>query len=416
MVARVSNRTELRIPGLHEGQASIVDHIERFTVIRCGRRFGKSSLGVHIAAMGFLHGKRVGWFGPTYKLVDPQFEQLRAMVGQPPLGLTNESDKEIRRLDGSEGRIEFWSCDKEDPGRGRYYDIVILDEAGLIRKLRQVWLGAIRPTLSDRRGNAVIMGTPKGQSGYFNDLFNKGKAETENWAAFQMGTIDNPFIDPQEIEDARRELPDDIFKQEYEGIPADDGGNPFGLDAIAACFDRGLRPNTPEPVFFGVDLASRFDFTWIIGLNEDGEVVVSERFQDDWPETKRRVAEIVKRTPCLVDETGVGDPVVRDLQETCGDTVEGFRFSNSSKQMLMVGLRNDLQDRAIEFADERLKSELDSFAFEFREGSIRYSAPEGLHDDGVCALALACELRRRGVRRTYLRPGDILTGRRTIRL
>jgi hypothetical protein len=415
MLAKASSRSELRIPGLHSGQQSIIDAMERFSVVRCGRRFGKSSLGVNMAAVAFLHGKRVGWFGPTYKLVDPQFEELRGIVGQPPLGLTNESDKEIRRVDGSEGRIEFWSCDKEDPGRGRYYDVVIIDEAGLIRKLRQVWLGAIRPTLSDSRGNAIIMGTPKGQSGYFNELFNKGKTQIKNWTACQMGTIDNPFIDPQEIEDARAELPDDIFKQEYEGIPADDGGNPFGLDAIAACFDPGVRPDPTKPVFFGVDLASRFDFTWIVGLNDEGETIVSERFQVDWPETKRRIENIVKSTPCLIDETGVGDPVVRDLQETCGNTVEGFRFTSSSKQMLMVGLRNDLQNGSIRIGDERLRDELESFAYEFREGSIRYSAPDGLHDDGVCALALACELRRRGTRRTFLRPGDIITRAPTIR-
>jgi len=248
-------------------------------------------------------------------------------------------------------------------------------------------------------------------------LFAKGQSndpEDAEWASFRRGTIHNPFIDPQEIEAARRELPPDIFDQEYRGIPADDGGNPFGIKAIADCFNPAMVMRDRQPYVFGVDLASKHDYTWIIGMNRQGQVVVSERFQFDWPTTKKRILEVCGRTPTLVDETGVGDPVVADLIAERGN-FEGFRFSATSKQMLMVGLRNDIQLGQIQFDDQRLKDELDMFCYEFKEGRVIFSAPEGLHDDGVCALALCRQLVRQGPARGALRAGDIITRPRRLR-
>jgi hypothetical protein len=147
------------------------------------------------------------------------------------------------------------------------------------------------------------------------------------------------------------------------------------------------------PAAFGVDLAKSVDWTVVCGLDDAGAVCVLHRFQADWRQTMDKVESIVRDRPAYVDSTGVGDPIVEELSRRC-TRLEGFRFSSSSKQQIMEGLAAAIQRGEIAFPDGWLRAELESFEFEYRSGGVRYSSPDGLHDDGVCALALAC--RRRG--------------------
>lgn len=409
----IDEQIVIELPKLHAGQQKIVDQMQRFTVLQCGRRFGKSTLAVRCAAEMLNYDKPVGWFGPTFKHIAPQFELLQGILNEP-FAKTNKAAWSIVKKGALAkssneliGRIDFWSCERPDPGRGRKYAMVIIDEASLIRNFGTVWQAAIKPTLTDLRGNALFLGTPKGQSGFFNVIFKRGERRHRNWISFRMGSIDNPYIEPEEIFDAKKELPEDIFKQEYEGIPCDDGGNPFGLNEINICYDPELFIEDTKVVAFGVDLASKYDYTWVIGCNKVGQVVVSERFQLDWPSTKKKIGELCRNVPTLVDATGVGDPIVEDLQSAFGSNFEGFKFSNSSKQQIMIGLRNDIQSKDISFSDPNLKAELDAFSFEFRNGRVFYSAPEGLHDDGVCALALCRQHVRVGPAFRAIEPGEM---------
>lgn len=76
------------------------------------------------------------------------------------------------------------------------------------------------------------------------------------------------------------------------------------------------------------------------------------------------------------------------LQATGGD-FEGFKFSASSKQQLMEGLAVAIQHRQVRFPDGPIVAELEAFGYEYSRTGVHYSAPEGQHDDCVCALALA---------------------------
>jgi hypothetical protein len=90
----------------------------------------------------------------------------------------------------------------------------------------------------------------------------------------------------------------------------------------------------------------------------------------------------------LVDSTGVGDAVLESLQDG-RNNFEGFKFTSTSKQQLMEGLRLAIQQRGVRFPDGVIVSELESFEFTYTRTGVRYSAPEGEFDDCVCALALA---------------------------
>jgi hypothetical protein len=379
---------ELTLKRPHAGQRELIDNAARFNVVQCGRRFGKTTLGEILASKAVLDGCPVGWFAPTYKYLTEPMLSLTSRL-RPIKRSFNKIDQRFEAM--TDGVIDFWSLVDMDSGRGRKYKLVIIDEGSVVRDLQRVWTETIRPMLTDFRGDAWFLGTPRGTRRYFHTLFNRGEQHQKNWKSWRRGTIDNKYIHPEEIEEARQEYEQagltHIFEQEFLGIPADDGGNPFGLKAIRDCIRDGL--STKTPVAFGVDLAKSQDWTWIVGLDEHANVCVSERFQVDWGQTRTRVLAQVNGWPALVDSTGVGDPIVEDLHRV-RPNINGFKFSATSKQQIMEGLASGIQQNRIRFPDGLLVNELESFQYEYRRnGGIKYEAPAGLHDDGVCALALA---------------------------
>lgn len=359
----------------------------RFNVLECGRRFGKTKLGVGLLCHAAARGRTVAWFAPTHKLLDEPWREVKRIVKDATANISEQNHK-IRLTTG--GAIDFWSLDNPDSGRGSKYHRVILDEAGIIRDLQEAWEQTIRPTLTDYRGDAWFLGTPKGRN-YFHQLFARGGDGTPGWASWRLPTTDNPYIPADEVEAARRELPEAVFNQEYLGIPADDGGNPFDLSAIRRC----VKPNGgySTPVAFGVDLAKSHDWSVACGLDQDGNVVQLDRWQGPWGDTRARILAQVNGWPTLVDSTGVGDPIVEDLQKVRAN-IQGFKFTQQSKQQLMEGLASAIQMGEVSFPDSWLVRELETFEYEYTRTGVRYTAPAGLHDDGVCALALAVKAKR----------------------
>ena len=371
------------IPRLHDGQRRVVEEAARFNVVYCGRRFGKTVLGRERASRVLLDGGKVAWFAPDYTYLDRPWEDLKSALG-PAIARASEQKRKLWLRTG--GELHAYTLDKAEPARGEHFDLAIIDEAAIAPKLRRQWPSSIRPTLVDRRGSAWFLTTPQGRN-YAFELFERGQARDDaDWRSWRMPSWSNPHVPREEIEAQRGQLPDWIFAQEYEAIPADEGGNPFGLASLSAAW--GLRETGP-PLVFGVDLAKSVDFTWVVGLDRAGAVVVSERWQGEpWDVTIRRISEIVRGVPTLVDSTGVGDPIVEALERE-GLPVAGFKFTSSSKQTLLEGLSLAFQRGQIRHEDERLRAELEVFGYEIRSGRVRYSAPSGHHDDGVIALALA---------------------------
>jgi len=371
------------LDALHEGQCRVRDGAARWNVLECGRRFGKTVLGEWLALRkAAKDGQPVAWVAPTFKLLA---EVWRDVKGKAANVITEASEQEKRLGFMSGGSIDFWSIERPDAGRGRKYARVIIDEAGIARNLQEAWEGALRPTLTDLKGDAWFLGTPKGKN-YFHHLFARGQSGDPDWISWRLGTVDNPYISPAEVEDARKMLPEAVFKQEFLGIPADDGGNPFGLSAIRSC----IGPlSTAEPVAWGVDLAKSEDYTVAIGLDESGAVCRFERWQSPWAETLERVSRLIGQTPTACDSTGVGDPIVEALQRRAFHLVESFKFTSQSKQQIIEGVAVAIQTQAIRYPDGPIVQELESFEYEYSKTGVRYSAAPGLHDDCVCALALA---------------------------
>jgi hypothetical protein len=379
----------VRLHKRHPGQAAIASHPARFRVVMCGRRWGKSACGIREVCDVAVAGQPAAWFAPSYKIA---LEAWRELVDRlaPITSRMSEQDKRIELVTG--GVIEVWTLDTPDPARGRKYKLAVIDEAGIVRDLLEVWQAAIRPTLVDLGGRALILGTPKGRRHGFVTLFNRGLTDDPDWQSFRASTLENPYIPAEEVEIARRELPPEVFAQEFEGVPTDDGANPFGLDAIRRSVTFDPSRTTTEPVIYGVDLARSLDFTVVVGLDAYRRVVKLERWQAPWAVTKQKVRDMVRGVPIVADATGVGDAIVGDLQ-MMGVEVTPHVFTQPSKLRLMQRLVAAFQgdELALPVADTAkwLVNELEAFEFNYTATGVKYEAPSGEHDDGVMALALA---------------------------
>jgi hypothetical protein len=370
---------EVTLSQPHRAQLQIISEAKRFNVLDCGRRFGKSKLAANILSENALEGNPGAYFAPTYKLLEGTFKDI--LTSLQSLISRKHENQFIELVTG--GSIEFWSLENPLAGRSRKYKLAIIDEAAFNRNLWQSWTEAIRPTLTDLKGSAWFMSTPKGKNDFYK-LWMRGQTGEQDWMSWQMPTLSNPHIDPTEIEAARRDLPELAFKQEYLAEFNDNVANPFGLEYIRIC--TGRLSNEPA-VCFGIDLAKSFDWTVIIGLDRFGNVCHFDRFQRPWNETK----EIIRRLPraaIKIDSTGVGDPITEDIQRDRSD-VHSFKYTSTSKQQLMEGLAAAIHQRRVIFPDGVIKAELESFEYQMTGTGVKYTAPVGLHDDCVNALALA---------------------------
>jgi hypothetical protein len=147
---------------LHPGQIEALRVIQanRFTALRCGRRFGKTSLCACMAADTALLGGMAGVFAPIFKLSSPLFDIL-AMALAPVIATSNRSFGELRLIGG--GGVDVWSLEHPRAGRGRRYNLAVIDEGGHGGpEMTGTWSASIRPTLADTEGPAIVASTPNG--------------------------------------------------------------------------------------------------------------------------------------------------------------------------------------------------------------------------------------------------------------
>ncbi len=376
-------RVELKLNKPHPAQRAVLESAARFRVMMCGRRFGKSLISQNISVRRAVNRQHVAYITPTYQLGKIFFQEVLKMLPDS-IYRKNESDLVIHFVTG--GSIRFFTGEKLDALRGLKFHLVIIDEASYISGLEDGWLNSIRPTLTDYKGEAIFLSTPRGRN-YFYSLFMKGGEP--GWQSFKFTTYDNPHIPPDEIDAARASLPHAVFEQEYMANPMENAANPFGSQHIAAC----VRPLSTAPAeFYGIDLAKASDWTVIIGLDAAGQVAHFQRFQKDWMHTREEILKLPKHKPIEIDSTGVGDPIVEDLQRHF-NAMHGFKFTGSSKQPVMEGLAAAIHKGEIGFPAGHIKDELEIFEYTYTATGVRYTAPQGFHDDCVCALALANKCR-----------------------
>ncbi len=376
----------------HPGQWPVHQSRARFRIATCGRRFGKTMLSVNEQAKHCLERRdgHFAWIAPTYAQTKIAFRWFGREFRD---AFDDVSLSELRYHWRSGSSLEFRSADNHDAIRGNGYHGVVGDEFG--SWVRAAWEESVRPTLSDTNGWALLVGTPKGRN-LFWELWLRGqdRATWPDYESWQLPTAANPYIPAAEIAEAQTSLPIDVFRQEYEAQFLDDVAGVFRN--IGACERGTFHPPDPGRGYvIGWDPAKHADASVVTVLDTDtSHVVAWDRFLGmDYTVQLGRVAGIAERyngATVLMDSTGVGDPLLEALIGK-GVSAVGFQFTSTTKQQLVEHLAVQIEQQAVTFPPlPVLKAELQAFQYELtRAGNVRYSAPEGMHDDAVMSLALA---------------------------
>lgn len=216
----------LPLPIFHSGQLKAWNARTRYFALRCGRRWGKTDYGKILAGDAIGKGRNVGIFVPTYKTVAETYNELVLLL-DPVRASANKSTMVFKAVNG--GGIDFWSLDgsNEMPGRGRKYDLVLVDEGAFTQpNMLDVWKKAIKPTLIDKKGRAVVMSTPKGadDDNFFYAICNDPQY---GFTEFHAPTAQNPYLPPEEVALLVNDYAPLVYKQEILAEFINWGGQAF---------------------------------------------------------------------------------------------------------------------------------------------------------------------------------------------
>ncbi len=371
----------------------------RFRTICTGRRFGKTlCMAAELLDRGGGEiGGDYGWVAPTYGVAERGVEAFRTIapdfvrvVGRMPTRV---------EFEGAKGPCRVWmlSADNPDSIRGFGFRGLVIDEAAAVPV--DVWNYALRPTLAQTFGWGVFISTPAGRNWFF-DMFTRGVERQDGFRSFTFPSNVSPYFPAKEWEEARRTLPEDVFRQEYMAEFLEDSAGVFrGVDGclISETGEEALteaQRSQRRTVVVGCDIAKHTDWTVCIAIDaKTGLCLEIERFnQFDWPVQRERIAGFVKRWQArlVMDATGVGDPVFDDLRRVLPH-VEGFKITAQTKRELVQGLMVAVEQRRVTWPAtwDVLTAEMKRYEYEIGPtGQISYAAPSGYHDDCVMALAL----------------------------
>lgn len=410
-MARTQAATELNLSLVyHPAQAEIFDDPAKVKIVVKGRRFGLTRGYANFACERMLEGLSLGlWVDTVNSNIDRYVERyfypvLRTLP--PQYWAWRQQKKELTLFDA---KLDFRSADQPERIEGFGYQFILLNEAGIILNDRYLWENAILPMTLDYNPAIIIGGTPKGKNLFF-ELAAKAQDRQDpkysNWKYFHKTSYDNPFVAREDIDALAADMPELVRKQEIEAEFLDDATSVFRKvdSAIVRDMKPLVGPEAGRRYFMGVDLAKHIDFTVIIVLDDTGRQVHFNRLNKmDWPYQK----ELILRTGrqygavSLLDSTGIGDPIFDDLRKA-GMHIEGYKFDSASKKRLVESLMLSFEKEELKLLPEQIQeNEIKQFGYEITASGIKYSAPEGKHDDVVMSLALANWARKTVVQRQF---------------
>ena len=369
-------------------------HPAKTKVLSMGRRWGKTVLGGALCGNALAQHGRVAWIAPTYKNTRPMWRWLLLATADDVKAkrvTVSRTDRTIETNRG--GFLGIFSGDNVDSVRGEAFHLVVVDEAARIPET--AWSDAIMPTLADYDGDAILISTPKGKNWFYHEwLRGSGRGqEIASWMA-PTGNNPNPNI-KRTFQLVKDRVPEDTYRQEWlaEFI---DAGSVFRN--IAACMHAPAitpKEHAGHTIIAGLDLAKQADFTAIsIGCRDCRAEIAIDRFnQVDYLFQVGRIKAICEKwnvQSLLIDSTGVGSPVLEQLQND-GLPAAGFLFTATSKPPLIENMTLALERTEWQFIEDRVWTmELESYerTVSPTTGRSTYSAPDGGHDDCVIARCL----------------------------
>ncbi len=346
-----------------------------------------------VIIQALLKEERVIWIvSPKYAQTAIMWRMIKKYLPKQYIKDIKEGELVIELVNGS--TIWAKSADNPDALVGEGLDLLIMDEAARVKP--DAWEVALQPALSDKKGSAIFISTPKGKNWFYN-LYLMGNNEelypeykSFNYPSFANTTIEG-FTD--EVLRRKETTPELIFRQEYMAEFIEGGGEVF-QDIRGVLEDCLREPTEGHNYVMGVDLAKHKDFTVLTVADvSTGKIVHYDRFNKiDWNFQRDKIQYISKKynnAVAYIDSTGVGDPIVEDLQRM--DIIcSAYKFTVQSKYDLIKNLMIMIKDKKISIPHiQTIIDEMSAYTFEtLPSGVIRYGAPDGMHDDCVSSVLL----------------------------
>ena len=334
---------------LTKPQTDIFTNQARFRVVVAGRRFGKTFLSTAELIRAALSGdgKNCWYIAPTYKAAkEIAWGMLIEAIPQEYIAKTNETALSLHLANGS--TISLKGAEKPDNLRGRALDFCVLDEFADMRK--EAWFEVIRPSLSDRKGSAIFIGTPKGRN-HFYDLWTKGVDKDDGWASHQYTTLEGGNVDANEITAAKQDLDERTFEQEYEARFVNYSG------VIYYNFSRELSViryhGEPDRILIGMDF--NLDPMSAVVMTRRGNTLhVFDEIVIFGSNTDEMADEIRKRFGTK-NVTIYPDPACRQRKTSAGGRTDLSILQNAGFEVKVRNSHSAIRDR-INAVNSRLRS------------------------------------------------------------
>lgn len=386
------------IEGMHPAQTEAFKAFDsglaRFMILNWHRRARKTTFAINLLIRECIKNAK-----HRYPYIAPTYKAAKNIVWRDPLMLKQYLPmSRVKRMNESEMFVEFdngsilslHGGDEPDALRGINAHGAVIDEAAMAKA--EIYEELLRPIImQDPKRWIMFISTPKGKNWFFN-LCVKAKNNPE-WYINKLDVWSSNIIPASEIAKAKADLPAATFAQELECAFNDNASSVF--KGVELCIGGALEnPNINRRYITGIDLARYNDFTVLITIDRDTRRVVNfQRYGNaEWAFQKDVIVDTCNRynSLAIVDATGVGDPIAEDLARR-GLSVLPFQITQSSKKELVKRLQVAIEQRMVTFPHiPLLIDELTTYAYDMTDaGNIRFSAPDGMHDDCVIALALA---------------------------
>jgi phage FluMu gp28-like protein len=380
------------IQGIIEGQA-------KHNVLLAPRQHGKTILASNLLlyyAINYPDSYNV-LISPIFAQSKKSFVDLAKATGgnNPLIKSTNASELIMTFWNGS--TIRMLSAESGSNLRGiTVSGLCVLDESAFIEE--SVWTEIIRPATMILGKKVLFISTPFG-SNWFKKIYEWGEDKAyPEWASYRITPEDNPYLNKDDLETARLTVPSNTYLQEFLGMFIDGTGSVFEKYGECSILP-GLasEPQEGRRYYAGLDLAIQEDFTVLIVFDDRGHLVdFFRQNRTSWEEIIDEVTYRIKKwnAHTLVEKNSIGSVVFEALSKKAPQLVEAFTTTQTSKQDLIEALKLAFTRHEIKMPNEDvlpdLHTELSVFTYKMLAGGkISYSAPSGLHDDCVVALALA---------------------------
>ena len=276
--------------GLTLPQKQVIDCKSRFRVLISGRRFGKTYVAINeLAKFARIPNRKVWYVAPSYRQAKSicWVDLKEKIIKHNWHTKINDSDLSILLKNNS--LIALRGADNEQSLRGVGLDFVVMDEFADIK--RYAWNEVLRPTLSDKKGHALFCGSPKGFNWAY-DMFVKG-TQDKDWKSFKYTTLEGGQVDQDEINQAKDDLDERTFQQEYEASFVNYSG------IIYYNFNRAVNIlNNYEPTNDTIHIGMDFNvdpIAAVVGQIKNNDLIIFEEIQIWSSNTNEMVEEIQRR-------------------------------------------------------------------------------------------------------------------------